>query len=383
MAQAALSVVLLVGAGLFIRSLQRAEGVDRGYDRSTLIVDVELEGGIVFGEELTKALRLGLSDVRASTSVASAAAASLGPASGVWGLSVRIPGGDSIPSGPEGPWVYAVSGDYFATLGVEIVKGRPITDADDRPGAPPVAVVSERLARVAWPGLDALGRCLIPARDADEPCATVVGVANDILVRSVTDEAPPMVFYLTTHHPALGGAAASTLLVRARPGASADMVRRDVQAAIPGARFATAGSIEERIAPQFRSWRLGASLLTAFGLLALLIAAAGLYSTLAFDLTQRRRELGVRAALGAPASRLVRSIMAHNAATLAAGLALGLVLALALGRVAQAMLFRVDAADPLVIGVVLITLLLVGTLAAALPAWSATRVDPATPLREE
>lgn len=382
MAQAALSVVLLVGAGLFIRSLQTAETMDIGLDRATLAVSIELEDGESFGDDLSAAVRQAVPAIRANAEVESAAATSLTPFSGWWGVSIAMPGRDTVNTGPNGPYAFAVTGDYFETLGLAIVRGRAITDADDVPGAAPVAVVNESLARTLWPDQDALGQCIMLRDTADGGCTTVVGVAGDVIHR-LTDDQAPQIFYVPTTNTALGDANANQLVVRARPGASADRIRQIVLSEIPQARFASVASLEERIAPQLRSWRLGASLLTAFGALALLIAAAGLYSTLAFDVTQRRRELGVRAALGAPARRLVSSIVAGNLLTVSVGVAVGLLVALLAGRAAEAMLFRVRSTDPLVFAGVAGTLLFAAAIAAVLPAWAATRVDPAITLRED
>lgn len=382
MAQAALSVVLLVGAGLFIRSLQTAETMDIGLDRSTLAVGLELEGGLTMGEDLSAAVRQALPSIRAYAEVESAAATSLTPFSGWWGVSIAMPGRDTVNTGPNGPFAYAVTGDYFETLRLDIVRGRALTDADDLPGAAPVAVVTEALARALWPDGEALGQCIIPGNTGATGCTTVVGVSANVVQRLTNDEASQL-FYLPTRHGALGEANANELVVRARPGTTADRIRQIVLNEIPQARFASVASIEDRIAPQLRSWRLGASLLTAFGALALLIAAAGLYSTLAFDVTQRRRELGVRAALGAPARRLVRSIVAGNLLTVSVGVGIGLLVALLAGRAAEAMLFRVQSTDPIVFAGVVGTLLLAALVAAVLPAWAATRVDPAITLRED
>jgi hypothetical protein len=376
-----MSVVLLVGAGLFIRSLQRAESIDVGMDRETLAVEIELEGGENFGEALSRAVHQALPRVREHGGVSRAATTSIVPFSGRWGLPLDIPQGDSLVSGQDGPFVFAVSGDYFEATGLPIVRGRAITDADDLPGAPRVAVVNERLAAAAWPGRSAIGQCIVPLPREHTECTTVIGVARNT-VHSLTSDEVPMIFYLTTGHPALS-AASNGLVIRAAEGVDNEAIRRAVLESVAGARFASVASIEELLAPQLRSWRLGASLLTAFGLLALIIAAAGLYSTLAFDVAQRRRELGVRAALGAPARRLVRSILAGNLAVVGAGIGIGLVVSIVGGRAAEAMLFRVSADDPLVFAGVALTLLLAGAVAAAVPAWSATRVDPAMTLRED
>lgn len=381
--QAALSVVLLVGAGLFIRSLRRAETVDLGIDTRVLTVSIELPDGVSFGDGMAdEVLRL-LPLVRESGLVEQAAAASIAPFAGWWGLSVSDAAGDTVPSGRTGPFVYGVSGDYFAAVGLPVVRGRPLTDADAGPGAPPVVVINERLAERLWPDGGAIGECLV-VESSDDPdnCSTVVGVVGDFMPAIEADEAP-FVFYVAPGHIAVGTLGANTLLVRARNGVTPEMVRDFIRGVAPDLRRISAGPLSQRLEPTLRAWRLGASLLSAVGVLALIISAAGLYSMLAFDVLQRRRELGIRAALGASSGGLIRSTIAASFTAVAIGVGLGVIGSLAGGRVIEAMLFRVTAHDAGVYLAVSLTLLLTGGVAAAVPAWRITRTDPAIPLREE
>jgi ABC-type antimicrobial peptide transport system permease subunit len=160
-------------------------------------------------------------------------------------------------------------------------------------------------------------------------------------------------------------------------------IREAARTAAPAIRFVTVERMAESLDYELRSWRLGATLLTIFGVLALIVAAAGVYSVLAFDVVQRRFELGVRAALGAPAPRLVRSIVAHQLVVTGIGVTIGLAGALALARLAADLLFKVKPTDPVVYAGVVVTLVAVAILAAALPAWRATRVDPKIALISE
>lgn len=381
--QAALSVLLLVGAGLFIRSLVRAESIDFGLDVSALTLDIEIEGGITFGEGLSdEVLRL-LPIVRQSALVENAAATSVAPFSGWWGVGVSSPDGEELEMGASGPFLFGVTGDYFVALGLPILQGRPLTDDDTRPGASPVAVVNERLAGLLWPGRDAIGRCLVNEREQAAPvCTTVVGVARDYRP-SITGDDSPGIYYVSPTHPALGSTAANTIIVRAREGVAPITIRDFVRSAAPHLRMVTVAPLSDRFAAGLRAWRMGAALLTATGILALIIAAAGLYSMLAFEVLQRRRELGIRAALGASSSRLVRSTIAASSTAVLAGVLLGLVGSLASGSAIESLLFRVSANDPAVYAGVCAVLLGVGVLAGALPARNVTRTDPAISLREE
>jgi hypothetical protein len=287
-----------------------------------------------------------------------------------------------VPTSGDGPFVYAVSGEYFETIGMPIERGRPLTDGDARQGAPPVVVVNEQLASRVWPGREALGRCLRTERDAAVPCSTVVGVAANFLP-SITADAAPMVFYVPQGHAGVDAAAANVILARPRAGIAPGVVRDFVRSIMPGVRRVEVAPLDDLIAPSLRAWQLGASLLTAVGILALLIAAAGLYSMIAFDVVQRRRELGIRAALGASGARLVRSTVAASFGAVTLGALLGVGASLLAGRAVEALLFRVSGTDPAVYVVVCAVMLAVGLVTAALPARAVTRTDPAIPLREE
>ena len=402
--QAALSVVLLVGAGLFVRSLMRAESLNVGLAGDVLTVSFEMENGETMSAGHSRAVYAALERLRSDAAVTSAAATSMPPFSGMWALQVDVPGPDSIVVGPDGAQFYAATGDYFATMGLGIVRGRPLTDEDDVEGAKLVAVVSESMAQGVWPGGDALGQCLLfgdPGADRETvrtganqppdgqapagglPCTEVVGVVRDHLP-SVTAPAARQTYYLTPHHPAADMAAhAIVLRPRGDPATAIPHVREIVRAAGPDIRYTTVRLLSDRIQGQLVSWRLGATLLTLFGVLALLVAGAGFYSVVAFDVTQRRFELSVRKALGAPNERLLRTVAGQSLLITAAGVAVGLLAAVALGRVVESMLFRVSPTDALTYVVVCATLLVAAAIAGAAPAIRAMRADPALALREE
>jgi ABC-type antimicrobial peptide transport system permease subunit len=148
-------------------------------------------------------------------------------------------------------------------------------------------------------------------------------------------------------------------------------------------RFVDAVALSDYVAPQMRSWRLGASMFTAFGVLALIVAGWGLYSVLAFDVTLRRRELGIRSALGAGTERLVGLVLKRALVLVAVGVAVGVTASWGAAPLVQPLLFRVRAADPTVYGLVALTLLAVAALAGSVPAWRATRVDPREALQAD
>jgi ABC-type antimicrobial peptide transport system permease subunit len=210
----------------------------------------------------------------------------------------------------------------------------------------------------------------------------VVGVAGDY-ARSIGDPTAPALWYVPPTHSALGSTAANTMIVRPRADATRGMIRDYVRAIAPHLRMVTVAPLSDRFANELRAWQLGAALLTAVGILALVIAAAGLYSMLTFDVMQRRRELGIRAALGASAGDLVRATVATSVVAVTVGVAIGLLASLAGGRVIESLLFQVSARDPVVYAGVCLVLLATGVIAGLLPARTVTRTDPAVPLREE
>jgi hypothetical protein len=313
-----------------------------------------------------------------------AAVSSIPPFNGFWGMQVYVPDADSTARGTRGPAFYSATADYFKTLDIPLLRGRALTEADDRPGAVPVAVVSKATANALWRDKDPIGKCMkIGDPKAKPVCTTVVGVVGDVQ-RDLTSGERLLTYYLTPHHP-VGEGLAGVVLVSVKGNArdAIPAIREAARMAAPGIRFVTVQPISDFLEYDLRSWKLGATLLTIFGILALIVAAAGVYSVLAFDVVQRRFELGVRAALGAPAPRLVRSIVAHQLAVTAIGVIIGLAAALALARVASDLLFHVTPTDPTVYVGVVLTLGAVAAAAAALPAWRATRVDPKIALLSE
>jgi predicted permease len=379
-AQAALSVILLVGAGLFLRSLREANRMELGTDLDAVVLNLELNDGSRSGAGVSRAAFAVLERVRNHPGVASATITTLAPFAGQWGVKVDLPGPDSIPSGFNGPFFYTADRDYFVTLGIRARRGRVFTAADEHPSAQPVVVVNQTMARTVWKSEEAaLGQCLLVPRDgeASPPCTQVVGIVADVLP-SVSARAANQVYYLPPHHPGLSVDGGQTVIVRLdeRRGPALPELVRLAREASPEIRYVEAMPLRASIARQLRAWQLGAALLSAFGLLALIVAGSGLYSVLAFDVAQRRFELGVRAAMGATSMRLIRVVVTRVVAVTVAGIALGLLGAAVLTRFAEALLFRVEPLDPLTYVAAVLILGVSAVAAAALPAWRAMRVDP-------
>ena len=391
-AQAALSVVLLVGAGLFVLSLQQVRTLRLGLDADrVLLVELSwprlatLPEALREGESARRlALRRELHERLRTVAGVAGAALSVGtPFHSGMGYDLRVDGVDSLPALPGGgPYVSLVSADYFATAGTRVLRGRGFL-ASDREGAERVAVVNATMARVLWPAGDAIGKCLFvgdPARTP--PCARVVGVVEDVHRFELREE-PAMQYYLPLEQGPRTTVPVTLVRAAGDPAALTEAIRRHVVALEPGIRRVNVQVMQDIVAPQMRPWRLGAVLFGLFGALALLVAAVGLYSVMSYGAAQRTHEMGVRMALGARPGDVRRLVLRSGLALAALGVALGLLGAVAGGRWAEPLLFETSPRDPLVLGGVALALLAVALVASLVPAWRASRVAPSVALRAE
>ena len=393
-AQAGLSVLLLVGAGLFIRSLRNVAAVHHGIELDrVLVADIHwprppatssetererhrVRENLFYSEALERLRRL--PDVeRASVSIGT-------PFHGLFSMTTKVPGLDSIPRLPGGgPWISLVTSDHFETVGTRVLRGRGFTP-QDRAGSERVVVVNETMAQRLWPNDDALGKCVIMM---GQPCSRVVGVVEDAR-RSALEEPKAMQYYVPVGQE--GGMRGANILVRPRCGISvacarrtAAIVRAELLRMDPKLGYIDIAPLERGLDRQVRPWRLGATMFGLFGGVALLVAAVGLYSVIAYGVAQRRHELGVRAALGAERSAIVRLIMRQGVGAAGLGVAIGLAIALAAGGNIEPLLFRVSANDPFVLAIVAVTLLAVAAAATIVPALRGARSDPMEALRAE
>ena len=375
--QAAVSVVLLVGTGLFVLSLREAERLDLGFDPSAvLLVRLDPVGGYPGGEGMVSLYRGARAELEAVAGIEATALATSLPFRSGRGVDVRAPGGDSLP---YSPMIDAVTGDYFRAMDLRILRGRAITEDDDAPGAPRVAVVNEAMAGAMWPGGDALGECLVIE---EAPCATVVGIVEDARVWDLVED-PLMQYYVPLAQAPFPWPPSRLLVRAANPAAIGQPVRERVLAGVPGIRLVETEPFAATVDPMLRSWRLGATLFSGFAILALLVAAVGLYSLLAFDVARKRPELGIRSALGATRGGLVARVLAGGLRLAGAGVVIGLVVALLAGSRVEPLLFEVSPTDPAVLAGVAVLMLLVAAVASAIPAWRAARADPNDALRSE
>jgi predicted permease len=383
LAQAALSVVLLVGAGLFVRSLRNIRTIDFGFDPEQVVVVGATYPDAMPGSAQQQSDEAMLERLRRLPYVERAALAITAPFQTMRISDVSIPGFDDSLRAMKGalPLINGVTPEYFATVGTRIVRGRGFSAADGR-GAPRVTIVNETMAKRAWRGQDPLGRCVKVGGDT-MPCSEVIGVARDIVDNNVRD-ASSMQYYVPFAQDQLTSTGRSLFArTRGAPSAVVETMRRELAHAAPSARYIDVRVMQTNIEPQVRPWRLGASMFSVFGALALLLAAVGLYSVIAYGVTQRTHELGVRVALGARTADVLRLVVSEGLRVAVVGVSAGAVIALLAGGWLAPLLFNVSPRDPSVFAAVTSVLLVVALAASLLPALRAARVDPATALRAD
>ena len=380
--QGALSVVLLVGAGLFVRSLGNVRGLRMGYDVEQLLwVNVRERG-----EQLAPEERAGLRDrladaARAIPGVANASRAVTVPFMMFWNENIFVPGHDTAFLNGLGSFnLQGASPTFFETMGTRLLRGRGI-ELGDRKDGPGVMVVSQAMANVLWRGADPIGKCVRIGADTN-PCTEVVGVAENIRAAGDFGEDKQLFYYRPIGQVDWSGGG---IFVRTEGEASrqAESVRRALQPLMPGASYVTVQPMTEIYGPAIKSWRLGATMFVAFGGLALVLAAIGLYSVIAYNVTQRTHELGVRVAFGAQVGDVIRLILREGLLLTTAGLVIGAAVAAVAARWVGPLLFGVSPRDPAVFAAVAGVLLLVATVASFVPALRAARVDPNVALRSD
>ena len=382
--QAALSLVLLVGAGLFLRSLHNARSVELGFvaDR-VLTVNLDLTGAGYSNEE-SMALYDQLYERMAKfPGVERASLAFTEPFATTINYAITIPGRDSVllpPSGP--PSVNAVTPEFFETVGTRVIAGRGF-GADDRRGAAPVAIVNETMARTLWPRGSAVGERICISEFETKPCFDIIGIAQDAVWKNLQDDPTMQMYFPLAQNPSTIPLRVLHLRAGGDPSPVIRAVQNEVRRIAPRVLFTDVDLLAQNIEPELRPWRLGATVFTVFGALALLLAGLGLYSVIAYDVGQRTREMAVRMALGAGAADVLRLIVTQGVRLALVGVGVGLVIALGVRKWVRPLLFELSPSDPLVLGGVATTLMVVAVAASFLPAWRATRVPPGAALRAE
>ena len=381
-AEVALTLVLLAGSGLLLNSLLRLQRVESGLrpENATVV-------GLVIPQSRypTAAAQIGLYRRLLE---------GLGSRAGIQAVGIGFPGplrgdnasgtltieGREATSPSDRPFANlgSVSGGFFAAMGIPIVAGRSFADSDGAE-APPVAIASAALARKYWPGENPIGKHLRFDDVAAAPWSTIVGVVGDVRQLGLHQDPPPILYLPYQQFPL----PFTNIAIRsaAPGGAIASLVRAELVAIDPdlppGDTTALQAVLDESIAqPRFRTM-----LLTAFALVALLLAAVGVYGLISYSVVQRTREIGIRIALGAQPKQVLGQIMREGLLLAVAGVGLGLFGALLAARVLSTFLFGVGPADPLTFGSVALLLLAVACLATYVPSRRALQVDPVSALR--
>jgi predicted permease len=372
--------MLLAVGGLFVSSLTRLMSVQTGLTPDGA---VSMEIAPVAAKYPDIAERAALYDriserVRALPGVTASGWTSALPLTGeTWVDPVARP--DSPPDSHRPAANYRFIGpEYFAAVGTPIFKGRSIATTD-RTSSPTAAVINARTAQALWPGEDPIGREF--TRSDPSQRFQVVGVVPDHRVTAL-ESAPPLMVYVPYW---FNNEGKSILVVRAAgdPLDLAPALRAAVREVDRDVAIARIAPLEQVVDSAVESRRHQASLFTAFGAGALFIAALGIYSTTAYGVSRRRRELNIRVALGARVVQVFSLVLRQSLVPLGAGLLAGLVGALALGRAVASLLFEVQPRDPSVLGSVLLVMMVTGMVAAAVATFGGLRIDPASALRHE
>ena len=386
--EVALAVILVVGAGLLLRSFAALQRVDPGFDpRGLLTFQLFLTQAsypepadrIGFFDRLSRRL----AELPGVTGVA--AMSGLPPLRDVNANDTGFEGKQQTPDGPvhNVDYYQVVSGEYFETMGIPIVDGRAFTASDDAE-ATPVAIINERLARVFYSGENPIGQRVRPSGPESIPWFTIVGIAKDVKQGGLAEQAGTELYF---HYPQTGnlGPRSMNVVVRATrdPMSIAEDVRRAVWSVDRSLPLAHLQSMEANLAGSISRPRFLTRLLGLFAGLALVLAAIGTYGVLSYSVAERRKEIGIRMALGAGAHMVMGMVMRDGLAMAALGLVAGLLGALALTRLLSSLLFGVGTTDAVTFFAAPAVLGVVALIACYIPARRATLVDPMHAIREE
>jgi predicted permease len=380
-AQVAVSLLLLVGAGLFVRSLQKLESIDAGFDpEQVLLFRIDPRATGYKRTDLASLYRRLLERAESVPGVRAASGSFFGLFTGAtWGNTLTVEGytpraGETVHS-----LANAVMARYFEVMGIPILHGRSISWADHE-NAPRVAVVNQTFARLYFGKADPIGKRFglgSPPKEMIE----IVGVAKDAKYVHLREAARPMLYVPFLQYPS--GLTELEIRAAGDPSALAATLRRELAAVDRNLPVLGVTSLGEQVAASIAAERLIAKLSSAFGLLALLLACIGLYGVLAYSVSRRTSEIGIRIALGARPGDVRWLVLRESLLLILLGSAAGLAAALAAGRWISSQLFGVAPDDPLIFSLATISMLAVGTLAGYLPARRASRVDPMAALRYE
>lgn len=375
--QAALTVVLLVGATLFVQCLHNVKARDIGYT-----VDRLAFAAVSMGNDPARLAdvsnRLLSMEERFTTvpGVERVAYTSMRPK---WGIQFTSVFAEGVAE-KQSTFYNAVSPGFFAATGTRILKGRDFSGA----ATERAVLVNSTMADSLWPNDESLGRCL-RFETKDGPCYTIIGVTQTALVLGLKDGPEPHVYVPLANQPQDKGWGVGDVVFRMDPKrltSSLVTIKEMLRVEFPGAKVTT-NTMAASMEPEYRPWQLGATLFTLFGVLAALVAAIGVYSSVSYAVSQRTHEFGVRVALGATWNRIVREVVGAGLRTVLIGAAAGVLLALASGRLIASLMYGVSPYDPFAMLVATGLLVIAAALACLMPAWRAGRSDPVSALRSD
>lgn len=381
--EVAIALILLVGSGLLLRSVTRLFAVDAGFDPSNVLTMQIQATGHRFDAEgaLGRFFEQAVGNVRRVPGVASAALTSQLPLSGDADLyGVRFdPAVANDPGELRGTFRYGVTAGYFETMRIPLRRGRLIEERD-RGGTPLVAVISESMAKRRLPGLDPIGKQLHVGPAGPY---TVVGVVGDVRQETLALEQTEAVYMSASQWRFPDNPMSLVIRTRGNPSALTPAIRDAIWAVDKDQPIVRVATLDALVAASGASRRFALRLFEAFGVAALILAAAGIYGVLSGSVIERRREIGVRAALGAPPRDIVALVLRQGLWLTTLGVVVGLGIALLATRALETLLFGVSHVDPATYAGVVLLLVATSVVASVLPAWRATRVDPVTALRAE
>jgi putative ABC transport system permease protein len=378
-----IALVLLVSSGLLLRSVGRLFAVDAGFDGSNVLTMQVQASGHQFDADgaMVRFFEQALDNARRVPGVASAALTSQLPLSGdadLYGLRFE-PAIANDPGELRGTFRYSVTPGYFETMRIPLRRGRVLGE-QDRAGAPLVVVLSESLAKRRLPGLDPIGK---QVRVGPAGPYTVVGVVGDVRQESLAMGETEAVYMSASQWSFADNPMSLVIRGRRNPASLTSAVRDAVWAVDKDQPIVRVAMMDALLAASGASRRFALRLFEAFGLAALILAAAGIYGVLAGSVVERWREIGVRAALGASPGEIVGLVLRQGLRLTGLGVVVGLGVALLATRALETLLFGVSNVDPATYVGVIALLVMTSVVASALPAWRAARVDPVTALRAE
>ena len=384
-AEVSLAVLLLVGSGLLVKSLLQLQRTNTGIVANELVsVEIDLSAAVYQdAERASEFYRQLVSRVESLPGVEAASFGTVQPLSGNGGSDpFAVEGRKLDPTNLTAAGWQVVGPNYLKTLGIPLLKGRDLRAADVQPGAPPVAIINEKLAARYWPGEDPIGRRItLGLPRPDNPWITIVGIAKDVPHRAVDSQPEPDWYTSRVVSPQRH----RYLFVRSSLPASslAAAIRKEVATIDRNQPLTSVKTMAEVIGATTAPRRFNTWLLGVFAIVALVLAALGIYSVISYSITLRTQEIGIRMALGAQRAAILTMVLRKGMLLTFVGTVIGLAGAFVLTRWMSSMLFGVSASDPATYAIVVFVSLGAALLACSIPARRATRVDPLVALRYE